>query len=271
MAHDSASAQVQASSPYVWDNRWEQAQQRLTLLNELLDARTRRHMAALGLRPGWSCLDVATGAGSVARWLSEQVGPAGRVVATDLDTHLLHGQQADNLVLLQHNIITDPPPGRDFDLVHTRGLLMHLPQREQILRSLVDMTRRGGWTLIEEFDLYAIQAIGAPSYAQAWRHISQGLSQAGFHDSWARDLPALLCQAGLSDVRCSAETFFFPGGSAAARWVRLTWDQAMERMALPPSEREAVLRARQELADAERWFVLPTIVSAWGQRPAALP
>lgn len=255
-------------TPYVWSNRWEKAEQRLTLLNEALDNGTRHRMLGLGLRPGWRCLDVATGAGSVARWLSERVGPTGHVVATDVDTRLLTGLQAANLEIVQHNVLTDPPPGRDFDLLHTRGLLMHLPQREQVLASLIDLVTPGGAALIEEFDLYAIHAIGSPAYAAAWRQVASILSKAGFQDRWARGLPALLSQAGLTDVQCIAETIFFPGGSGAAQWVLLTWEQALDRLDPSLSQSDELTQARRELADGERWFVLPTLVCAWGRRRA---
>ena len=40
----------------------------------------------LGLGPGWRCLEVGAGSGSVARWLAAKVGPEGSVLATDIDT-----------------------------------------------------------------------------------------------------------------------------------------------------------------------------------------
>ena len=258
--------EARGATPYVWSNSWDQARQRLTLLNDLLDATTRRHMQALGLQPGWRCLDVATGAGSVARWLSEAVGERGRVVATDVDTRLLEQLRAPNLEVVEHNILEDPAPGRDFDLVHTRGLLLHLPQRERLLAEMVEWVAPGGWALIEEFDLYAIHAIGAPRYAQAWAIVSAGLARAGFAEAWARGLPALMDQAGLQDVGAVAETIVFHGGSAPAKWVELTWDQALTKLELAPDERATVLRARDELRERERWFVLPSLISTWGRR-----
>jgi hypothetical protein len=45
----------------------------------------RRYLAALGIQKGWHCLEVGAGHGVVARWLAEQVGPTGRVVATDIN------------------------------------------------------------------------------------------------------------------------------------------------------------------------------------------
>jgi signal transduction histidine kinase len=37
------------------------------------------------VQPGWGCLEVGAGRGSMAVWLAEQVGESGEVVATDID------------------------------------------------------------------------------------------------------------------------------------------------------------------------------------------
>jgi hypothetical protein len=44
--------------------------------------------------PGWRCLEVGSGGGSIAAWLCDRVGPDGSVLATDLDIEeLLEGVQ----------------------------------------------------------------------------------------------------------------------------------------------------------------------------------
>jgi ubiquinone/menaquinone biosynthesis C-methylase UbiE len=37
------------------------------------------------VQPGWRCLEVGAGRGSMAVWLAQRVGPSGHVVATDVD------------------------------------------------------------------------------------------------------------------------------------------------------------------------------------------
>ena len=58
---------------------------RLRLLEAWADAQTLRCLGEIGVRPGWRCLEVAAGAGSVARWLAGEVGPSGTVVASEYD------------------------------------------------------------------------------------------------------------------------------------------------------------------------------------------
>jgi ubiquinone/menaquinone biosynthesis C-methylase UbiE len=64
-------------------------------LEELFDPLSRRRRALV--QPGWRCLEVGAGRGSMAVWLAEQVGPTGHVVATDVDTRYLERLDVPNL------------------------------------------------------------------------------------------------------------------------------------------------------------------------------
>src|ERR1700754_4277364 len=79
---------------------------RLSLLEEIYDPASRRRRSLV--QPGWRCLEVGAGRGSMAIWLAEQVGPEGHVVATDMDTRYLARLDVPNLEVLQHNILDDP-------------------------------------------------------------------------------------------------------------------------------------------------------------------
>ena len=46
---------------------------RLVLLERFHDPFTVRHLDAIGVGPGWSCLDAGAGSGSVTRMLAERV------------------------------------------------------------------------------------------------------------------------------------------------------------------------------------------------------
>src|SRR4051794_39838469 len=60
------------------------------------------------VQPGWRCLEVGAGRGSMAVWLAERVGPTGHVVATDVDTRYLSRHEFSNLQVIEHNILEDP-------------------------------------------------------------------------------------------------------------------------------------------------------------------
>src|SRR4051812_14227124 len=90
---------------YVFDQAWTKERERLTALESLFDASSRRLLADLGVGAGWRCLEVGAGAGGIARWLADRVGDTGRVVATDLDTRFLDG--SGNLDVRTHDVVTD--------------------------------------------------------------------------------------------------------------------------------------------------------------------
>src|SRR5215469_7829387 len=126
-----------AEPGYLLDNAQAQAQGRFAGLEASFDTLTQRHLAARGLRPGWRCLEVGAGSGSVARSLASQAAPDGSVLATDIDTRWVDTGSLPNLEVIQHDIVTDPLPGGAFDLIHAR---------------LVAALKPGGWLVAEDFD-----------------------------------------------------------------------------------------------------------------------
>ena len=100
------------------------------------------------MQPGWRCLDVGAGGGSLTQWLCERVGPRGSVVAVDADTRFLDKLGAANLEVRRADVVHEPLPERAFDLVHTRFLLQHLPERERVLEKLARAVKPGGLLVV---------------------------------------------------------------------------------------------------------------------------
>ena len=128
--------------------------ERLDLLEQIYDPVSSRRRALV--QPGWRCLEVGAGRGSMAVWLAEQVGATGQVVATDVDTRYLSRLELPNLEVIEHNILEDPldvlRPG-SFDLVCSRLMLFHLKGRqEQAISQMAQCLRPGGWLLDEDAD-----------------------------------------------------------------------------------------------------------------------
>ncbi len=70
---------------YLLTNSELETADRFAGLESVFDPVTRGHLTRLGLPPGARCLEVGAGSGSIARWMADEVGPAGRVLAVDLD------------------------------------------------------------------------------------------------------------------------------------------------------------------------------------------
>jgi SAM-dependent methyltransferase len=138
---------------YLLDNRALDARSRFEALSALFDWVTVRHVDGIGVSAGWRCWEVGAGGPGVPRLLAERVCAAGHVLATDLDVGWMGTDLPGNVEVRRHDVATDEPPDRGFDLVHTRLVLVHVPQRDEALRRMVAALRPGGWLLIEDFDV----------------------------------------------------------------------------------------------------------------------
>lgn len=251
--------------PYGLANSWTDAGRRLALIGECLDPCTRRRIDALGLGPGWRCLDVGAGGGSVATWLATRVGPGGRVVATDIDTRFVDELDVPNLEVWCHDITREALPERTFDLVHTRSVLIHLSDRDRILPALAAALRPGGWLLLEESDFYPIEATAPAVFRAAWQAVNAVLAGSGMVTDWAHTLPARLSALGLVDVGAEAEVQLFPGGSPMAEMMRLTFAQ-VEGLVADGAPRRAVREASDALTDPSRWFPATAVLGCRARR-----
>src|SRR5207302_11318179 len=113
------------------------------------DPGTFRHIEALGLPSDASCWEIGAGGGSVAAWLAERCG---KLLVTDVNTRFVEALASGTVRVEHHDVVAGPMPEERFDLVHTRLLLEHLPQRAEVLDRLVGALRPGGWLLLEDYD-----------------------------------------------------------------------------------------------------------------------
>lgn len=125
------------NSDYALDNAGREASSRFDALAAMYDPGTIRHLEDRGITSGWHCLEVGGGGGSIATWLAARVGPAGRVLVTDIDPRFLQSLQSPNLEVRRHDIVNNPLPEAAFDLIHSRLVLRHAGprRRRQSLRA----------------------------------------------------------------------------------------------------------------------------------------
>jgi SAM-dependent methyltransferase len=254
-------------SSYTLDNAWERARQRLSLLEQCYDGPTTRRLQALGVGPGWRCLEVGAGGGSIAEFLCREVGPEGRVTAVDIDTRFLNGIDAPNIDVVRLDVTTDDLPKQAFDLVHCRALLMHLPARQRVLDALVAALRPGGCLLVEEGDHYPISALGSGLHPEVLEMaLVDGLTGAGVDWAFARHLPALLQRRGIGDIGAESDVALFEGGSPMAELLRLTILQAHAAGLTGEATNEQIDAWSTLVGEPGRWFHGFGFVAAWGRR-----
>jgi SAM-dependent methyltransferase len=254
---------------YALDNSWDKARRRLALLELYLDPKTKRRALSLGVGRGWRCLEVAAGGGSIARWLSEQVGDNGKVVATDINTVLLKSIEGSNLQTLQHDILLGPPPEGNFDLVHSRWILHHLPDPEIAVRHMISALRPGGWLLLEEVDFFPVHASDNADYRDFMTALVNTVVRASGRDCfWARALPALVEDLGVQNIAGEGDFSLLKGGSEVAEFFALTAEQMREPMiASGAIDGEKLDRALDLLSQPSFWAFGGGGVAVWGQRP----
>jgi 2-polyprenyl-3-methyl-5-hydroxy-6-metoxy-1,4-benzoquinol methylase len=208
-----------------WE-RWPTAgtseeQRRLHLMEHALDQFTIAHLKSTGLAEGWRCLEVGAGAGSIAAWMAQRVGPS-NVLATDLRTEFLTGVEQAGVRVVRHDITVDPPMGNDFELIHARAVLEHLTTRQEVIEGLVACLAPGGWLVVEDFTFMPTIA-SRPLVRRIEEALVEMLaSKVGTDLTWARTLPLPLERAGLTDTWAEVSAPVIRGGSSYAALLDAT-------------------------------------------------
>ena len=248
---------------------------RLALLTKVADPITIRRLNEIKVGPGWRCLDVGAGDGSIAHWLAHRVGPRGRVVATDLNPRFLVDHGLPNLEVRRHNILEDDLETAHYDLVHCRVVLMHLPDPIKALRRLVNAVRPGGWLLVEEADGSASIVAADPGHTRAAgfdrrsRALWAAMKDTGTMDlDFGRRLPSLFEGLGLRNFGHEGVTLAGRGGDPLARFGQMTYELVRERFVAAGVLTEADFdELNRAYDDRSFWFVGFTLFGAWGRRP----
>jgi trans-aconitate methyltransferase len=155
---------------------------------------------------GASCLDAGCGPGETIRLLAERVGARGRVLGVDADpsigglaVEMLHGHGHRQCAFRAHDLTADGPvPGGPFDLVYTRLLLFHLPERVAVLARLWDAVAPGGHLVVQDYDLSTVRVLPElASVDEVGRVIMGAFTAAGADIEAGARLAPLFAQAGV--------------------------------------------------------------------------
>lgn len=260
---------------YLLDNAQPEAGQRFDALATLFDASTFRHLRATGLAAGWRVWEVGAGGTSVPAWLARQVGPKGRVLASDIDTAWTsEGAGSAGYEVLRHDVGRDDPPAGPFDLVHARLVLVHVVERERALAAMVSALRPGGCLVIEDADP-ALQPLVCLDEHDAATALANRLKR-GFRDllatrgvdlAFGRSLPRRLRGAGLIEV--GADAYFPVTGTACTELERATTEQIRGQLVTAGLATDAEVDEHLANVVAGRLDLSTSpMISAWGRKPA---
>jgi SAM-dependent methyltransferase len=261
-------------SGYLFEHGWDQERHRLDLLEQVFDPGTEEHLGRIPLPVGGRCLEVGAGAGSIARWMCDRVGPDGRVVATDLDTGFLERLTEKNLEIRRHDIVTDELEADTYDLVHSRLVLDHLAARDQVVRRMAAALRPGGWMVQEVFDWSSL--VVAPTctagalHSRLYERLRDVFAAAGATSDYGRRLPLDFQAIGLVDVGAEGRVHVALPGTPAGAW----WQMSMAALRTPLLTVGGLSEAEVDEAlgachDDGYCSLYPTLVTVWGRRPLA--
>lgn len=260
-----------ASPDYVLDHHQQGEAERLALMAGLLDPMHRRHIGRLAIRPGARTLEVGCGNGSISAWLARRVAPGGLAVATDLDLSLISAD-VPGLERREADILSGPVEPRDFDLVTARAVLHHIGNSGAAVANLVASARPGGAILLIEPDFLPVTIAEPPeirAFWDGWLAWSRAQGIDYFLGLW---LPAMLAQAGLTDVRGTAETAVYNGGSNwASYWTQTITELRPRLVASGKLDDHAIDGFLARCADLRWWTQTIAFTAAAGRRPVPTP
>ena len=234
-------------------------------------------LAAVGLGPGMSCLDVRSGPGAVMRLMADRVGPQGLVTGIEIDPVLgaealrdLRTQSGADFQQIAADLLTlETPPGAPFDLTFCRLLLMHMRDPVIILEKMAAWTKSGGVVVAQEFDFGAIAVEPTCPAMGEFNRVFEGVFRGhGRNMRAGRQLPAQFEAAGLGTPDGTDAAVHYLPLSHMANMLIGVYDSlyaAGAEFGLADPMRASAFRKDMAEAGADgRYYCLtPVLIAAW--------
>lgn len=237
-------------------------------------------LGELGLRPGQTALDLGCGPRGILDLLADAVGPGGRVVGLDADpAHVTAARQfafsqgLANVEVLAGDARHTGLPAESFDLVHTRTLLVTIPEPAEVVAEMARLARPGGLVASQEADAeFSICYPPLPEWDRLLALFRASFPRAGADMRLGRRLPELFRAAGLTDVGATVYASSYPAGHSR-RTVIPDLVRSLHPVILGlglAGERELAdvdAAVRAHLADPRTLMMPHLLVTAWGRKP----
>jgi ubiquinone/menaquinone biosynthesis C-methylase UbiE len=238
---------------------------------------TEHVLAAVGLGPGMSCLDVGSGPGAVMRLMADRVGPQGRVTGLEIDAALgaealkdLRREGGAAFEQITADLLKlEAPAGAPFDLTFCRLLLMHMRDPVAILEKMSAWTKPGGVVVAQEFDFGAIAVEPTCPAMGEFNRVFEGVFRGhGRNMRAGRQLPAQFEAAGLGAPDGTYSAVHFLPLAQMANMLIGVYDglyAAGTELGLADPLRASAFRSEMTEAGADgRYYCLtPVLIAAW--------
>ncbi len=257
-----------------------EGRERLRILSRVMQPTTHALLRRAGIRPGMACLEIGCGGGDLAFDMARMVGPAGKVVGTDIDEKKIELARREAEEQQLHNVkfqladITVSDPGTGFDLVQARFVLTHLANPAQALARMSVALRPGGVIVVEDIDCRGCFCY--PESTAFWRYVelyTETVRRKGADANIGPRLPALLVEAGFENVQLNVVQ---PAGTSGE--VKLITPLTMENIADAVLAEGLASRVEIDQLVAELYKFahspgtlggMPRVVEAWGYQSNA--
>lgn len=232
-----------------------------------------RSIEMLDVRAGQRVLDLGCGLGDATRRLGELVSQSGRAVGIDNSERMLQRARArsapaTNLEYRLGDARRLELPDGAFDRTRAERLLVHLPDPAAVLAELNRVTKPGGRIAVTDPDR-GLVAIDHPDRALT-RAILAASCDEDTRNGWmGRQLPALLHEAGLTDITVSADTLVSRNADVGMAMLRLrrAVQLASQAGTITPARGEQWLSDLIEAGRAARFTATITWFTATGRKP----
>jgi ubiquinone/menaquinone biosynthesis C-methylase UbiE len=180
--------------------------ERLRRQGQLFEPVTRRLFHAIGLQPGWRCLDLGCGPGETMRLMGEIVGPSGEVTGLDRDAQAgreaierLQATRTSRYRFIEANMESADDIGREpFDFTFARMALQFCRDPVAVLRRMYRWTKPGGYVAVQ--DLYVRTMNLYPKldvWSELMRVVVETCVRSGQDTEFAFKLPVYFVDAGI--------------------------------------------------------------------------
>lgn len=192
---------------------------RLRLIERAFDDTSKAVIKAAGIKKGWSCLELGPGAGSILRWMGDQVGRSGYVLGVDKNAEFINSLTQPH-VDVREGMIQEMGFKERFDLIHARYFFIHNTNTKALLTKVSGLLKPGGALVLEEPDFSIARWIDN-SYAAYGNRVNRAIctmfNNMGLNPAYGTEAALDLAGCGLTLTHIEADMHLDIGRSNVAQ------------------------------------------------------
>lgn len=258
---------------YIFASAEQQAEwERLRLVEDALDEPTKEIILKSGIVPGWKCLELGFGAGSILEWMCHVVGS--KVVGIDKNINFLQNNNGQ-FEIIQGDIFDIELSKNAFDLIHARYVLIHIFEAEKIIKKLITSLKPGGVIILEEPDFTAARVIDDLADAKAHQRVNDAICKMfmdlNLNPSFGLQLPLILQRNSVGVETVSGNQHLCCGNSKIAKMMGYSAATLKDKYIQTQKAAEQDIQTYiKNSTDADFWAVYYSTISVVGRKQGNL-